>query len=377
MLLDLAEGWRGVLAPHGSIAVELGDSYSGSGGGGGDYLPGGFREGQQAFRGTSAKAANAAHWRHKQQHRASWPRPKSLCGIPTLFAWSLAYGRNLLAEPLTAVELLERIDGLCASGMSAEAALSAAGSWVVEHDNRHVRRFAPWLVRNVIVWARSNPAVGSLGDKFRPATSYITVATPSPSRWFDLDAVRGTFHTLATVHQTSGAPPLDHWTDEYDGDLTWQINSQGSSLAHFAMWPAKLAERLVLSMCPAEVCRTCREPRRRIVDTVQVPSRGFPERKIAQPGTLMENMRQRTEAQVSTLGWSDCGHDNYRHGRVLDAFAGTGTTLAVAEHHGRDAIGFDLDPRNRDVLWPQRRVEVLRNLGLTVPAQLDGQLSLI
>ena len=39
-------------------------------------------------------------------------------------------------------------------------------------------------------WCRPNPPVGALGDKFRPATSYITVACKSAKRYFDLDAVR-------------------------------------------------------------------------------------------------------------------------------------------------------------------------------------------
>ncbi len=39
----------------------------------------------------------------------------------------------------------------------------------------------------------------------------------------------------------------------------------------------------------------------------------------------------------------------WRPGIVLDPFAGTGTTLAVATGHGRDAIGIDLDPRNADL----------------------------
>ena len=43
-----------------------------------------------------------------------------------------------------------------------------------------------WRVRNVIVWHRPNPAVGALGDKVRPSTSYIVVATRSDKRWFDL-----------------------------------------------------------------------------------------------------------------------------------------------------------------------------------------------
>lgn len=44
-LMDLTVQWARVLAPHGSIAVELGDSFSGSGGAGGDYAKGGMREG--------------------------------------------------------------------------------------------------------------------------------------------------------------------------------------------------------------------------------------------------------------------------------------------------------------------------------------------
>ena len=52
---------------------------------------------------------------------------------------------------------------------------------------------------------------------------------------------------------------------------------------------------------------------------------------------------------TETLGWSDCGHNNWRPGIVLDPFAGSGTTLAVATGHGRDAIGIDLDPRNAEL----------------------------
>ena len=48
-------------------------------------------------------------------------------------------------------------------------------------------------------------------------------------------------------------------------------------------------------------------------------------------------------------------------GYVLDVFAGTGTTLAVADLHGRDAIGIDIDARNQQ-LYEQRRAECARNL---------------
>ncbi len=49
------------------------------------------------------------------------------------------------------------------------------------------------------------------------------------------------------------------------------------------------------------------------------------------------------------LGWTDCGHDDWRPGLVLDPFAGSGTTLRVATGHGRDAVGIDLDERNADL----------------------------
>src|SRR5690606_26841717 len=88
----------------------------------------------------------------KQGGGDGWPLPKSLAMIPELYAASLAYGRNLL------------------TGED-----SPAGRW-------RVRNFKPWI--------RSNPPVGALGDKERPATSYVTVATRATNRYFDLDAVR-------------------------------------------------------------------------------------------------------------------------------------------------------------------------------------------
>ena len=382
-LLTLTAEWGRVLAPWGSIAIELGDTYAGSGGGGGDYNPGGLREGQQVFSGSATAArrsahdiecdmgddcscgyeefaaemreSNAAHWRQKNAAKDVWPRPKCLALVPQAYALSLAYGRNVLnGNP------------------------SPAGQW---------------LVRNMIVWHRPNPAVGALGDKFRPSTSYITVATRSAKRWFDLTAVRqvnnadrmteghfgvsefdrkgtGRSATQAVGYNPAGAPPLDAWFDEHD---TWTLTTQPSSLAHYAMWPAKLAERLVLSMCPEWVCGECGEPRRRVEKVqrcVTQPQRASNAARSNDPG-----FGNQGHSSYETLGWTDCGHDNYQPGVVLDPFAGTGTTLAVADCHGRDAIGIDLDERNRALLEP-RVAEVRRTL-FGVKPETPGQMSLL
>src|SRR5690606_35344955 len=52
-LLALTAEWGRLLTPHGSICVELGDTYAGSGGAGGDYGPDGMRGGQQKFKGSA------------------------------------------------------------------------------------------------------------------------------------------------------------------------------------------------------------------------------------------------------------------------------------------------------------------------------------
>jgi hypothetical protein len=361
-LLALTAEWGRVLAPWGSIAIELGDTYAGGGLG--------FKTGDATWRPNSE--ADGKRWNDTPTAKdgPGWPRPKCLALVPQLYAASLAYGRNLLTgEP------------------------SPAGQW---------------LVRNMIVWHRPNPAVGALGDKYRPSTSYITVATRSPKRWFDLTAVRAPgpdpkpsqrgateFErngdlgkarngTVGMDRNPAGAPPLDAWFDEHD---TWTLTTQPSSLAHYAMWPAKLAERLVLSMCPAEVCNVCGEPRRRVEATERTDAKGrsLDGRQFRATRETMGTLRDyeyllddaptpsfRTTKHL--IGWTDCGHDDYRPGVVLDPFAGTGTTLAVADCHGRDAIGIDIDERNH-ALYPARCAEVRKALFGTRP-ETPGQLDL-
>jgi DNA modification methylase len=323
-LLELTAEWDRVLTPHGSIAVELGDSYSGSSGEGSDT------------RGNTIVTRGAADGDSKPKVGRGWPLAKSLCGIPTLYAWSLAYGRNLL------------------TGEESPAGM--------------------WRIRNVIAWCRPNPPVGALGDKFRPATSYMTVATKAQQRWFDLDAVRTApvvphekrvrFTNANTgsraddgqmtynVGNPAGAPPLDYW----------EIPTQPYKGAHYAAWPPALCLRPIEAMCPREVCRTCGTPRTRIVEMSPEYAQFRASRlQMVDDGessdfdigvgrtTGFTNKGTLMNAEYVTVGWSDCGHDNYRPGIVLDPFAGSGTTLAVATGCGRDAIGIDLDPRNLDL----------------------------
>ncbi len=118
--------------------------------------------------------------------------------------------------------------------------------------------------------------------------------------------------------------------------------------SHYAVWPSELCVKPIKAMCPREVCRQCGEPRRRIVDVEPSPNSGNWYHQ-GQDGGSPTGGTIRTVRKTSTLGWSDCGHDNYRPGLVLDPFAGTGTTLAVAHGHSRDAIGIDIDERSAEL----------------------------
>lgn len=319
-MLALSAEWGRVLAPHGSLCVELGDTYSGSGQGPDD-------------RSYSAGAINGG----RRNPGPGWPLPKSMTGIPHLYHLSLAYGRNLL----TGVE-------------------SPAGQW---------------RIRNVICWARPNPPVGALGDKFRPATSYITVACKGTKRYFDLDAVRtpptqdpstysGNGYTKGQPEGTNGgrvtampgnpagAPPLDWHADDHpeDGDWLWKLSTQPYKGSHYATFPMALPKRLIEAMCPQRVCQTCGKPSERIVDIKHEANRSTNgpqsiERKhLTSPGYSV-----RADRNATTIGWTDCGHDDWRAGIVLDPFGGSGTTLEAAQAVGRHAIGIDLDERNADL----------------------------
>lgn len=408
VMLDLTEEWGRMLAPHGSLAIELGDTYAGSGGAGGDYGDGGMRDGQPAFKGSGVRSRSGGHRLGARAEAdsgspkgaAGWPNDKSLTLIPELYRVALAYGRN----PLTG------------------------------------RETPRWRVRNVVRWARPNPPVGALGDKFRPATSDMVIACGTDeagrTRWFDLDAVRvpaspstnprtaegvdvrpnsgkaadderrgGNWSSLGVQHSTSSAPPLDWWdalaealgegiaghTDDgpalerhlarhlrdtgvIDLDDTWQIPTQPYKGSHYATWPERLCTRPILAMCPLRVCTVCGEPSRRLTEVgYEAHGQRHEESKgvrggAGASGEHAQHMEHgRATKVVTTVGWTDCGHDSWRPGRVLDPFAGSGT-LRVAFAHGRDGIGIDLDERNVELAAQRVGPLFLEHVGADVLA---------
>jgi hypothetical protein len=364
-LYGLTADWGRLIPEWGSICVELGDTMSGSGGAGGDYNTNGLRDGQQKFRqvggseGTARPTAGPLRGGNRDRGQggvirnlsAGWPLAKSMCLMPHAYTIGLAYGHN----PLTGQP-------------------HGAGQW---------------RIRNVITWARPNPPVGSLGKrnpdkrtgdyKFRPACSFITVACRGTGRYFDLDAVRteaardgwttrdnrfrgsvpqGEALAPERVPIPSSAPPLDWHTDDLDGDWLWKLATAPYPGSHYATYPLALPRRLVLAMCPQSVCTVCGWPRERINGTPSyVTNGGKPIRYDMSQTRLADGVRQfggngdnSAHLIPTTLGFTDCGHDAYRPGHVVDPFGGSGTTAVAAALEGRDATLIDLDARNVDLV---------------------------
>jgi site-specific DNA-methyltransferase (adenine-specific) len=272
-LLGLTGEWLRVLAPHGSICVELGDTYSGSKGQDDGVTIDYHRP--NSYGSATITRTRSAH----NKNGNGWPLAKSLTGIPTLYTWSLAYGRN----------------------RSAELGLSN------QRDE-----------------ARASVGLSS-GNGF------------------------------SNIGNPAGAPPLDWHADDHpeDGDWLWKMSTQPYRGSHYATFPMALPKRLIEAMCPLKVCAVCGVPSERIAETTNAVGRSM----FQSPGRDRDsydpdndiNKHAPDRAERLTLGWTDCGHDNYRTGVVLDPFAGSGTTLEAAQIVGRHAIGFDLDDRNADL----------------------------
>ncbi len=53
---------------------------------------------------------------------------------------------------------------------------------------------------------------------------------------------------------------------------------------------------------------------------------------------------ERHVTETQTVGWTDCGHNQYQPGRVLDPFGGSGTVGYVAAKLKRDYVLIEMNP---------------------------------
>ncbi|TYK44577.1 DNA-methyltransferase [Actinomadura decatromicini] len=205
-----------------------------------------------------------------------------------------------------------------------------------------------WIVRNKVIWAKSNPMPSSVTDRLSLTYEVVYFLVRSKEYFFDLDAIREPHRSSAAKRSRSPrnigggwAGPLaapreglrrsgivrpGHPLGKNPGDV-WQIATRGTASAHFAVFPEELVRRPLLATCPEKVCSACGRPWRRRV----LRSRDLP--------TELEGVITLPELRPDCR----CGAPTVP-GVVLDPFFGTGTTGAVAARYGRDWVGIELNP---------------------------------
>lgn len=188
-----------------------------------------------------------------------------------------------------------------------------------------------WIVRNKVIWAKTNPMPSAVRDRLEATYDVVYFLVRSPTYFFDLDAIRGRRQTDA-----GGAIRLDR----NPGDV-WPIAVANYRGAHFGTFPPKLVDRPLLASCPERICMACGVPWKTRSRTRRQER---PRRFERATGIRRHPIRYdvvRTDPRLEPS--CSCGAPTHP-GVVLDPFFGTGTVGAVAEQHGRDWIGIEINP---------------------------------
>ena len=253
-LYGLTADWGRLLPEWASICVELGDTMSGSGGAGGDYNAGRATDGQPRFSKTGRTRRATARSRAGSARRRTWPRLAARqvdVPHPAPVHLGLAYG----TQP---------------AHRHAPPPPDSGGSATWSHGHAPTRPSAPSAnatrTNGPGTTSSGPPAPTSPSPAGAPADTSTSTRcgrnTPTPGRRCHRPGrpSRGTGSRHATVSRMdasnpAGAPPLDWHTDQLDGDWLWKLATAPYPGAHYATYPLTLPRRLILAMCPAEVCR--------------------------------------------------------------------------------------------------------------------------
>jgi DNA modification methylase len=323
---------RRVLRKDGVVFWNIGDSYNGSGGAGGDYNRGGLREGQPKYPGRNVLTL----------------KPKDLCLIPfrvaiaaqedgwwvrSVIIWSKSnpMPESVRDRPTESHEYILMFTK------------SAKYYWDTEAVKEPVAEST--INRGPVDFG------GAKGREYQPLEDDPNFRNGSEQwgRTFDYRISCANGRNLRSV---------------------WGISTQPFKGAHFAVFPEKIPERCILAATSEKGnCSKCGAPWVRIIEKAPCPHNGYTEDKNPDPqanGRRIALMRQAAREQgheyvnkTKTLGWKPtCSCEAPTEpALVIDPFSGSGRTLLVAARLGRQAIGVDTSKEYCDLAIQQIEVE--------------------
>ncbi len=232
---------------------------------------------------------------------------------------------------------------------------------------------AGWYLRQDIVWHKPNPMPESVRDRCTKAHEYIFLLTKRPRYFYDAEAIRepvtGNAHSRGdglnpkALEQAPGSGVKQNadfsaatagLVSRRNARSAWTIPSEPLPDSHFATFPRALPERCIKAGTSERgCCPACGAPWVRIVERGAARGSWHDHRDDLVLGQRDESNDfkgggfYRNYVGPRTTGWAAscaCAAGEPRPCTVLDPFAGSGTTLLVAEQLGRDSIGIELNP---------------------------------
>lgn len=275
-----------------------------------------------------------------------------------------------------------------------------------------------WWLRSDVIWHKPNPLPGSVIDRPTSAHEYVFLLTKSEKYFYDHYAVRekgaDTKHTRQRYkykpskakkkaqNKDSNIENLDfaHYfiSDGYRNKRTvWTIAPESYSEAHFATFPQKLVEPMILAgTSEAGCCPECGNPWKRILKKIVLPppdrqnNNAFKTSPDGRHGTGTTTLRD--TVKYETLGFEPtCWHgtrhpipqaeldadpsllDDYETKPhkpigclVLDPFSGTSVVGRVAVKHRQRFLGVELNPE-----YIKLAVKRTNNVQVTLPFDIS------
>jgi DNA modification methylase len=383
-LVEVFREVRRVLRDDGTVWLNLGDSYAGSGATAGSDVQG--HNGEAGSRASWAKGGGRGIGA-KRHHPPAGLKPKDLIGIPWMVAFAL------------------RADG--------------------------------WYLRSDIIWAKPNPMPESVTDRPTKAHEYVFLLSKGPRYFYDADAIRGapSPHSDFGKARTSVEAIDGEWLPSAVGTRqkarlgngsvgdpagrnkrsVWTVATQPYAGAHFATFPPKLIEPCVLAGCPERSCSACGAPWERkrgrscpecdalvptqakecgecgyrntdwregrsvngkehvVDDSGRTAGRATPRF----PGGFASKARDEGFAPSCSCSEAPAASEGTKRtdgltptppstpGTVLDPFAGAGTTGLVALRHNRSFVGIELNPGYAEMA--RQRIDEAVRLGFRPP----------
>jgi DNA modification methylase len=288
-----------VLRDDGTVFLNIGDSYCGTGNKG-DYKDPKYKEGRNG----QAVAVN---------NKIEGLKPKDLIGIPWLLAFAL------------------RADG--------------------------------WYLRSDIIWHKPNCMPEPVRDRPTKAHEYVFLLSKSSKYWYDHEAIKeqsqsdhpsGNGFKRKARLSYQNADGTARGNDEpwqlqpmRNKRSVWSISTKPFRGAHFAVFPEELIEPCILAGCPEKTCPVCGTPWKRVIEKTGHKNKREQAHVPGNCDTKTDSTGWQPTTRATDTFKPGCkckGNDGSAAGTVLDPFGGSGTVAAVAERLNRNSIYIDLNP---------------------------------